>query len=272
MNASTQDSRPNTFLTVSDTPLSRALLRAGKLKVPVETSGPLVTSAVTEFPAHTWLLHNSVWDWSLAHPQALGQKDVLAMTRRALEQTRAPWLSAHLGYSAAHVTFHNGQQPASEVLERDVVLDRFIRNVNALKAELDVPLLLENSDYNPSGAYEYICEPEVIRTVLEATDTYFLLDLSHAQVSASRLGLTVEDYLAELPLERVRQLHVNGPRPVEPASHTLEDVHETMRETDYELLGETLEHTRPWTVTLEYGRDAALLLEQLDRLQTVLGG
>ncbi len=167
------------------------------------------------------------------------------MTRRALEQTRAPWLSVHLGYSAAHVTFQKGFQTASPTLERSQVVSSIIANVNALKAELDVPLLLENSDYNPSGAYEHICEPEVIRTVLEATDTCFLLDLSHAQVSASRLGIVLDDYLAELPLERVRQLHVNGPRPVEPTSDTLEDVHETMREADYELLDETLKRTRP---------------------------
>lgn len=258
------------LLAVSDTPLSRALLREGRLKVPVETSGPLVASAVAAFPAHAWLLHNSVWDWSLAHPQALAQKDVLAVTRRLLEQTRAPWLSVHLGYSSAHVTFQNGFQAASPTLERSQVVSTI---VNALKAELDVPLLLENSDYNPSGAYEYICEPDVIRSVLEATNTYLLLDLAHAQVSASRLGLTINDYLTELPLNRVRQLHVNGPRPVggEPDS-TLSDVHETMRETDYALLGEILGHTRPWAVTLEYGRDADALLTQVDRLQTVLGG
>ena len=261
-----------TFVAVSDTPLSRALLRAERLKVPVETSGPLVASAVTEFPAHAWLLHNSVWDWSLAHPQALGQKDVLTVTRRALEQTRAPWLSVHLGYSAAHVTFRNGFQAASPTLKRSQTVSSIIANISALKAQLDVPLLLENSDYNPSGAYEHICEPEVIRTVLEATDTYFLLDLSHAQVSASRLGLAIDDYLAELPLERVRQLHVNGPRPVEPTSDTLEDVHETMREADYALLKSVLAKTHPWAVTLEYGRDADALLAQVDRLQTVVGG
>ena len=260
-----------TFVAVSDTPLSRALLRAEKLEAPIETSGPPVASALAEFPAHPWLLHNSVWDWSLAHPQALGQKDVLAVTRRALEQTRAPWLSVHLGYSAAHVTFQNGFQAASPTLERSQTVSSIIANVSALKAELDVPLLLENADYNPSGAYEYICEPEVIRAVLEATDTYFLLDLSHAQVSASRLGIALDDYLAGLPLNRVRQLHVNGPRPVEPTSDTLEDVHETMRETDYVLLDEILGRTRPWAVTLEYGRDADALLTQVDRLQTMLG-
>lgn len=261
------------FVAVSDTPLSRALLREGKLKVPLETSGPRVASAVAEFPGHTWLLHNSVWDWSLAHPQALGQDDVLAVTQGALEQTRAPWLSVHLGYSAAHVAFRNGFQAASATLERFQVVANIIANVNALKAALDVPLLLENLDYNPSGAYEHVCEPEVVRTVLEATDTYLLLDLSHAQVSASRLGMTISDYLGGLPLGRVRQLHVNGPRPVVgELGTTLRDVHETMCETDYDLLGETLEHTRPWAVTLEYGRDATLLLAQVDRLERILGG
>lgn len=261
------------FVAVSDTLLSRALLRAGALQVPAETSGPLVASAVAEFPEHPWLLHNSVWDWSLAHPQALEQNDVLAATRRALGQTRAPWLSVHLGYSAAQVAFRNGFQAASATLERTQVVTNIVTNVNALKAELDVPLLLENLDYTPSGAYEYVCEPSVIRAVLEATDTHLLLDLSHAQVSASRLGLPVDDYLAGLPLERVRQLHVNGPRPVGGKSDsTLKDVHETMREADYELLENVLERTRPWAVTLEYGRDANALLAQLDRLEGMLGG
>jgi len=255
-------------LAVSDSPLARSLLRDQKLAVALETGGPLTASAVAELPEAHLLLHNTVWDWSLAHPRALEQQDVLAVTRRALMATRAPWLSVHLGFSAESVTFQGGFQTASVTLERSVLVDRLIRNVDALKAAIEVPLLLENLDYNPTGAYEHICEPEVISSVLEATDTYFLLDLSHAQVSASRLGYTVDDYLAQLPLRRVRQLHVNGPRPV---GDTLKDVHETMRPYDYELLANVLEKTSPWAVTLEYRRDADLLTAQLERLQTLLG-
>lgn len=255
-------------LAVSDSPLARAMLREQKLTVPVETGGPLTTSAVEEFPEHPWLLHNTVWDWSLAHPRALAQQGVLAVTRRALLATRAPWLSVHFGFSAESVTFEGGFQTPSVTLERSVVIERSIRNVDALKAAVEVPLLLENLDYNPTGAYEHICEPEIVSTVLEATDTSFLLDLSHAQVSTSRLGYTVDDYLAQLPLGRVRQLHVNGPRLVD---GTLKDVHETMQPTDYELLTNVLEKTNPWAVTLEYRRDADLLISQLERLQTLLG-
>ena len=133
---------------------------------------------------------------------------------------------------------------------------------------MDVPLLLENLDYNATGAYEHLCEPEVIHTVLETTDTWFLLDLAHAQVSASRLGYTVDEYLTELPLGRVRQLHVSGPRLV---GQTLADVHEVLRPEDYRVLERVLEQTDPWAVTLEYRRDADLLITQLERLQSLLG-
>ena len=254
-------------LAVSDSPLVRSLLREHKLTVPVETGGPLSTSAVAEFPEHPWLLHNSIWNWSLAHPQALEQQDVLAVTQRALELTRAPWLSVHLGFSAESVTFEDGMQPASETLGREQLVPRLTATISALKDALEVPLLLENLDYNATGAYEHVCESEVISAVLKATDTWFLLDLAHAQVSASRLGYTVDEYLTQLPLGRVRQLHVSGPRLV---GNTLEDVHETMRPADYELLANVLERTSPWAVTLEYRRDADLLISQLDRLHKLL--
>ncbi len=253
-------------LAVSDSPLSRSLLREGKLTV-LETGGPLTLSAVAEFPGHPWLLHNSVWNWSLAHPRALEQQDVLSVTRRALAETRAPWLSVHLGFSADSVSFQGGFQTASATLGRETLVSRLTANISALKEAVGIPLLLENLDYNPTGAYEHICEPEVIRAVLEATDTYFLLDLSHAQVSASRLGFALGDYLAQLPLARVRQLHVNGPRPV---GETLADVHETLRAADYRLLESILEQTDPWAVTLEYAHDAGALLSQLDQLQAML--
>lgn len=254
-------------LAVSDSPLARSLLRDQQLTVPLETGGPLTISAVTEFPTHRWLLHNSVWDWSLAHPDALEHQNMLAVTRSALERTHAPWLSVHLGYSAVHVTFQERLQPTSEVLGRGLVVERLIHNITALKAAINVPLLLENLDYNATGAYEHICEPVVIRTVLEATDTYLLLDLAHAQVSTSRLGVAQGDYLAQLPLARVKQLHVSSPRPV---GETLTDVHETLRPADYGLLESVLEQTDPWAVTLEYRRDAAALRTQLERLRGIL--
>ncbi len=98
---------------------------------------------------------------------------MLTVTHDALERTRAPWLSVHLGFSAELVTFQNGFQTASETLERTTLISNVIVNVKALKAAIDVPLLLNNLDYSPTGAYEHVCEPEVIRTVLKAPTPTF---------------------------------------------------------------------------------------------------
>lgn len=259
-----------TFLAVNDTPLSRRLSQEGRLKVDrFETSGPLTEGAVEDLTAtHTpMLLHNGVWNWSLGNPGVLAETDVLRQTQARLALTSAPWLSVHLGFSAAHVTFTDGMHPASAPLPRTALLATMVQNLRALQAALSVPVLIENLDYNPTGAYEHVCEPTFIAEVLTATGVGLLLDLAHAQVSASRLGYDVQAYLAGLPLERVKQLHVSGPRP---SGDTLADAHEPLREADYDLLTNLLSMTTPWAVTLEYGKDERALLDQLDRLRQLL--
>src|SRR5262249_46098116 len=91
-------------LAVSDFDLPRALLAAGQIDVDyLETGGHFVERTVAQFPGRPLLLHNSVFNWSLAHPRALEEQRIVARTLEALECTRAPWLSVHLGFSAAEV-------------------------------------------------------------------------------------------------------------------------------------------------------------------------
>jgi uncharacterized protein (UPF0276 family) len=135
----------------------------------------------------------------------------------------------------------------------------------------DVPLLLEHLDYCPEGAYEHVCEPAFICDVLEATGCDLLLDLAHAQVSASWLGADVEEMLEQLPLERVREVHVSSPRPSAGNSAHLDDVHETLTERDYELLRWVLGRAAPRAVVLEYRRDIVELRKQLSRLSMMIG-
>jgi len=256
-------------LAVNDTPLARSLSRRGLLDADLlETGGPHVDGAVAELPHRAFLLHNAVWDWSLAHPDALSQDDVVAVTMRRLAQTRAPWLSVHIGFSAATVAYDDGMRPTSPQLDREATLAAMIGTASDLAGRLDVPLLLENLDYQPTGAYAHICEPAFVRELIVASGSYLLLDLAHAQVSADRLGMDVTRYLAELPLDRVRQLHVSGPRR---SDGVLVDAHEPLRDEDVRLLQEMLWATAPWALTLEYGRDEAELVRQVELLRDVLG-
>jgi uncharacterized protein (UPF0276 family) len=255
-------------LAVSDRPLARRLFAAGALDVDyLETGGHFVERTVAEFPGRTLLLHNSLFNWSLGHPAALEQQDAVPRTLQTLALTRAPWLSVHLGFSAAEITFDGWTRATTPTLSCDELFANICRNVRGLAAAIPVPLILENLDYCPGGAYEQICEPPFIAAVLAETGAGLLLDLAHARVSAARLSIPIGEYLAELPLDRVRQLHVSGPRP---RDGTLADAHEPLLDEDYALLCDVLRRTRPFALTLEYFRDEAALHEQIGRLRKLL--
>jgi uncharacterized protein (UPF0276 family) len=255
-------------LAVSDFDLPRALLAAGEIDVDyLETGGQYVERTAAQFPGQALLLHNSVFNWSLAHPTAMAEQQIVARTLGALERTRAPWLSVHLGFSAAEVRFEVHMNALSPALPREELLLQICRNARALAEAIPVPLILENLDYCPGGAYEHICEPEFIATVLEQTGAGLLLDLAHAQVSASRMGVPIEAYLEQLPLERVRQLHISGPRE---RDGVLYDAHEVLQENDYALLDWVLRRTEPLALTLEYNREASALREQIRLLRGML--
>jgi uncharacterized protein (UPF0276 family) len=255
-------------LAVSDRALARSLFAAGALDVDyLETGGTFVERTVAEFPSHTLLLHNSLFNWSLGHPTALKQQNAVPRTLETLALTHAPWLSVHLGFSAAEIEFDEGMQAKTPTLPRDELFANICRNVRGLATAIPVPLILENLDYLPNGAYEHICEPAFIAAVLAETDAGLLLDLAHARVSAARMGVPIDEYLAQLRLERVRQIHISGPRL---RDGVLADAHEPLLDEDYQLLRDVLGQTRPLALTLEYYRDQAALLEQVARLRSLL--
>ena len=158
-------------LAVSDFDLPRSLLAVGRIEVDyLETGGHFVERTVAQFPSRPLLLHNSVFNWSLAHPTALEEQQIVSRTLAALERTRAPWLSVHLGFSAAEVFFDVHMTARSPALPRAELLANICRNVRALASAISVPLILENLDYCPGGAYEHICEPDFIAAVLNETE------------------------------------------------------------------------------------------------------
>jgi uncharacterized protein (UPF0276 family) len=52
--------------------------------------------------------------------------------------------------------------------------------------------------------------PALIRRLVEEAGCGLLLDISHARLAAERLGWDARAYLLDLPLARVRELHVTG--------------------------------------------------------------
>ncbi|MEO7911118.1 MAG: DUF692 family multinuclear iron-containing protein [Roseiflexaceae bacterium] len=70
-----------------------------------------------------------------------------------------------------------------------------------------------------------------------------------------------------VPLDRVRQLHISGPRL---RDGVLFDAHEMLLNEDYALLEWVLRRTKPQALTLEYNREEAELGAELARLRVLL--
>jgi uncharacterized protein (UPF0276 family) len=179
------------------------------------------------------------------------------------------WVSIHLAplppltvYFGLRWGIHLPQRPA------DRLVKRLVRQITALKPTLSLPLILENMPANKVLANPVESDPVMIAQVLEATGCDLLLDLAHARVAAAFREMPVETYLAQLPLDKVRQIHISGTRM---QAGSLQDAHESLNEDDYDLLAWTLERTRPEILTLEYFRDDRdALREMLVRLREML--
>lgn len=216
------------------------------------------------------LLHNLDRDVSLAHPAAIDDAWG-ARISAALKRTGTPWFSMHLGFSAECVRFVDTHMlPESPTLPRETLRERIVAAARVAKGLVDAPLLLENLDYCPGGAYEHVCEPAFIREVLEEADCGLLLDLGHLQVTADWLGLTSEAMLDQLPLERVVEVHTSSPSVSNDGNGKLSDTHDALTERDLDLLRAVLGRCSPRMVVLEYRKDDEQLRAQLLQLGRVL--
>ena len=192
----------------------------------------------------------------------------MARTLAALERTRAPWLSVHLGFSAAEVFFDVHMTARSPALPRAELLANICRNVGALASAIPAPLILENLDYCPGGAYEHICEPAFIAAVLNETGAGLLLDLAHARVSAVAAGAADRGILG-----------ATAARSGAPAAHQRPaPARRRAVRRARAAAGGGLRAARmgaaahePLALTLEYNREEAELRAELARLRGLLG-
>jgi uncharacterized protein (UPF0276 family) len=200
------------------------------------------------------LLHDLSGEFWLNYADPFTE-EALAAGQKLLDLCQPPWFSTGIGASAepqGHTTPFWRGAAAAALQPYDTVVANIVRNGRRLTAWLGAtPLLLENYNYHPTNAYEYICEPETFSLLIDSIGCGVLLDLAHAQISAHNLGWpSAQSYLQALPLDKVREIHIN--RPAYSAEHgQMLDRHLPIEPADVDLLGWTLAHTPAEAVTLE---------------------
>jgi len=126
--------------------------------------------------------------------------------------------------------------------------------VQTFKKNINVPLLLENVPDTPEDRTVFdhrpYAEAEKINRLITENGVSFLLDITHAKITAEFRGWDVHEYLKALPLDLIREIHVNGSGRDETGNPT--DPHAAMADEDYRLLEWTLQYSMPDIITLEY--------------------
>ncbi len=143
---------------------------------------------------------------SVGGPDPLNREFLLGL-KALLRKTGAQYFSDHLCFSSAYGhAFHDLLPlPFSEEAVR------YVANRARQAADIvELPIVLENITYYAEMPGAEMTEGEFICAVLEESDSGLLLDINNAYLNAMNHGREPHEVLSELPLSRVRQIHLAG--------------------------------------------------------------
>ncbi|MBN1886994.1 MAG: DUF692 family protein [Thermoflexales bacterium] len=171
-----------------------------------------------------------------------------------LAQTGTPYVNLHL---YPRVADFGVDDPAD--VDDETVARRMICDVKLVVERFGPErVIVENIPYpDPDSAVlRTAVEVKTIRRVVCESGCGFLLDIGHARIAARSLQMDERAYISQLPVERLRELHVTG---LEHDGQYLRD-HRPMTDTDWPTLEWVLGNIRadngwakPWAVVFEYG-------------------
>lgn len=180
----------------------------------------------------------------------------------------------------------------------DRIFEKTIRDMEGVIARWGKEMVVAENPFPDPKSVTVNSNPEFVRSVIDTLDVGFLLDVSHARLSARKLGMGEEEYLMKLPLERTKEIHITGikklegewaqkllnnrPKEFDVTQYLgMEIDHQALSEDDfcflervYRMIGNTV-CREPWVASLEHGGigsfwelslDEAVLAEQLPRL------
>jgi uncharacterized protein (UPF0276 family) len=133
--------------------------------------------------------------------------EYLSALKRLAQRIAPRWISDHLCWSGvASKNLHDLLPlPYTEEALRHVV-----ERVGRVQDFLGSRILLENVSSYVEFASAELTEPEFLAEVAHRADCSILLDINNVYVSAFNHGFDPLHYLAQIPGERVRQIHLAG--------------------------------------------------------------
>ncbi|MEP0188959.1 MAG: DUF692 domain-containing protein [Erythrobacter sp.] len=207
---------------------------------------------------------------SIGSASGLGQGYLAKL--KELEQRIEPlWVSDHLCWT--RTSAHNSHDLLPMPLTQDA-LQAVCDNIDHAQSVLGRAMLFENPSSYLTFPEDEMSEWEFLTEMTRRTGCYLLLDVNNIYVSAANHGFSAEEYLAGLPLDRVRQIHLAGHDPATPERDIIIDTHDrNVSDGVWALYGKALAML-PGPVATMIERDEHIpplseLLSELDRARGI---
>lgn len=175
---------------------------------------------------------------------------------RLMDQTETPYLNLHL--EAKTKDFPHIPVDTTVTAHQEEIIQQAIADLQKVMQFIEPhKIILENVPYRglQDNVLRPVIEPWIIHQVMEETGCGLLLDISHACISARTIGMADRDYLAQLPVHRLKELHFTG---IHNLDGWLQD-HLAVLPSDWQILDWVLENIQagrwpqPWLLAFEYG-------------------
>ena len=186
-------------------------------------------------------------------PLELGRGQLVTVdldrVERLMRQTRTPSVNVHLSARVKDL-------PAG--IDRDGFVDWIGDELRILTSRFGAAtVIVENiiARVERKPISQLSVDASIISDIVHENGTGFLFDISHAALTCEALGWDYDRYVAELPLDRLREVHITGIQPV--GSH-LGD-HMAMDDASWQRVQHAMSAIRsgewpaPTFVSLEYG-------------------
>lgn len=131
----------------------------------------------------------------------------LARLKRLAEEIHAAWVSDHLCWTGVAGLNSHDLLPIPLTEES---LEHVAARVKIVQDVLERPLILENPSSYVTFACSTMSEAEFLRELSDQTGCGLLLDVNNVYVSSVNHEFDPDEYLRQLPAERIVQFHLAG--------------------------------------------------------------
>lgn len=133
--------------------------------------------------------------------------DYLKKLKALVKKTKTPWLSDHLSWGRVPGSHFHDLLPLPYTKE---VIDYVAERARIVQDYLEIPFALENLSSYVSFNHDEMPEWDFYTQVVEKADIFMMLDVNNIYVSSRNHGYEAKNYIDNIPLDRVLQIHLAG--------------------------------------------------------------